>query len=72
MANEFGALLAPGKIGTLEIKNRIVMPPMGNRLCGVWGEVTDALIAWYRARAKGGAGLCILEATHAATAGGRA
>jgi len=68
MSKEFSALLAPGKIGTLELKNRIIMPPMGNRLCGIWGEVTDALIEWYRARANGGAGMCILEATHCATA----
>ena len=26
---EFSKLLSPGKIGTMELKNRIVLPPMG-------------------------------------------
>ncbi|MDO8567978.1 MAG: FAD-dependent oxidoreductase, partial [Dehalococcoidales bacterium] len=68
MSGEFSKLLEPGRIGTLELKNRIIMPPMGNRLCGVWGEVTDPLIEWYRTRAKGGVGMIIVEATHCATA----
>ena len=52
----------------MTVKNRIVMPPMGNRLCGIFGEVTEPLLEWYRTRAKGGAGMIIVEATHCATA----
>ena len=64
----FVNLFEPGKVGKLELKNRIVMPAMGNRFCGIWGEVTDTLINWYRRRARGGCGLVILEATLSATA----
>ncbi len=64
----FKKLFEPGKIGPLALKNRIVMPPMGTRFCGPWGEVTDTLIEWYARRARGGAGLIIVEATHTATA----
>ena len=64
----FSKLCEPGNIGTLRLKNRIAMPAMGTRLCGVWGEVTDALTRWYRRRAQGGCSLVMVEATLAATA----
>lgn len=66
--NEFKMLFEPGKIGALEVKNRIVMSAMGTRFCGIWGEVTPTLIEWYRRRARGGCGLVIIEATMSATA----
>lgn len=52
-----------GKIGNLTLKNRVVMPPMGTNLAGPEGEVTDQLVAYYEERAKGGAGLIIVEFT---------
>ena len=52
-----------GKIGSLTLKNRIVMPAMGTNLAGPEGEVTDELIAYYEERAKGGTGLIITEFT---------
>lgn len=52
-----------GKIGGLNLKNRIVMPAMGTNLAGIEGEVTDHLIAYYEERAKGGTGLIITEFT---------
>jgi 2,4-dienoyl-CoA reductase-like NADH-dependent reductase (Old Yellow Enzyme family)/thioredoxin reductase len=64
----FKGLFEPGKIGTMELRNRLLMPPMCTRLCGLWGEVTDALIEWYVRRARGGAGLIVVEVTHTATA----
>ncbi len=57
MANPYAALLAPGRIGKLELRNRIVMAPMGSSFGGHDGKVTDRLLAYYEARAKGGAGL---------------
>ena len=65
---KFSKLFEPGRIGSLELKNRIAMPSMGSRFCGPWGEVTDDLIEWYRRRAEGGCGLVIVECTHAAAA----
>ncbi|WP_071393379.1 oxidoreductase [Bacillus tuaregi] len=54
-------LFAKGKIGSLTLKNRIVMPPMGTNLSGPDGEITDHMIAYYEERAKGGTGLVIVE-----------
>ncbi len=55
-------LFQPGKIGSLYLKNRIVMAPLGSRLTSENGAVTDDMIAFYSQRAKGGAGLIIIEA----------
>ena len=56
-------LFAPGNIGRLRLKNRIVMTAMGVCLSGVDGQVTPEIISYYEARAKGGAGLIITEIT---------
>ena len=56
-------LLAPGKIGSMKLKNRFVVPPMGTNLATYNGEVTEEMIAYYRRRAKGGFGLIIIEVT---------
>lgn len=55
-------LFEPGKIGNLEIKNRIVYPAVGIVGCGFNGEDSDRQAEYYKARARGGAGLIILGA----------
>jgi 2,4-dienoyl-CoA reductase-like NADH-dependent reductase (Old Yellow Enzyme family)/thioredoxin reductase len=57
----FTHLFRPGRIGSLELKNRIVMAPMGTYLAGRDGLVTERLKAYYAERARGGAGLIIVE-----------
>ena len=47
-------LLTPAWIGPVEIKNRIVMPPMTTRTADAEGFVTDDSIAYYMARVSGG------------------
>src|SRR5216683_2198330 len=54
-------LLTPARIGAVEIKNRIVMPPMTTRLADEDGNVTDDTIAYYMARVRGGVGLITVE-----------
>lgn len=54
-------LFVPGRIGQVEIKNRIVMPPMTTRGADAEGFVTDDSIAYYCARAEGGVGLITVE-----------
>jgi 2,4-dienoyl-CoA reductase-like NADH-dependent reductase (Old Yellow Enzyme family) len=54
-------LLTPARIGPVEVKNRIVMPPMTTRLADDEGFVTDASIAYYMARVRGGTGLITVE-----------
>ena len=53
-------LFEPISLGPSEIRNRIFNPPHGTTL-GVNGLVSDQLIAYHEARARGGAGLIILE-----------
>lgn len=62
MSNLFPILTSPGKIGSLELKNRIVLPPMGTD-AGKDGFVTDAIVNRYAENAKGGTGLIITEVT---------
>jgi len=54
-------LFSPGRIGPVELKNRIVMPPMTTRLADAGGFVTDDSIAYYMARVNGGTGLITVE-----------
>ncbi|MBU2623074.1 MAG: FAD-dependent oxidoreductase [Proteobacteria bacterium] len=54
-------LFSPIKIGAMEVKNRLVMPPMGiNFGVDEGGYVTDQLKAYFAARAKGGTGMMIV------------
>ncbi len=53
-------LLSPIRVGTLKLRNRIVLPAMDQNNCDD-GLVTDETIAHYEERARGGAGLLILE-----------
>jgi 2,4-dienoyl-CoA reductase-like NADH-dependent reductase (Old Yellow Enzyme family) len=54
-------LLTPARIGSVEIRNRIVMPPMTTRTADEEGYVTDDTLAYYLARARGGVGLITIE-----------
>lgn len=59
----FKKLFEPGKIGKVSIKNRLVMSPMGCGLANLDGTPSEDMIAFYEARAIGGAGLIIPEIT---------
>ncbi len=61
MPHRFPMLFSPGRIGTLELPNRIVMAPMATSFAGVEGEVTEWMLGYYAERAKGGVGLIIIE-----------
>jgi 2,4-dienoyl-CoA reductase-like NADH-dependent reductase (Old Yellow Enzyme family)/thioredoxin reductase len=60
---EFPNLFSPIKIGTLELSNRFVVPPMATNLANRDGTVSRALIDYWVARAKGGWGLLTVEFT---------
>jgi len=57
----FPHLLAPGTIGPMSLRNRIVMPAMDQNSCTDDGEITALNVAHYEDRARGGVGLLILE-----------
>lgn len=60
----FSKLFKPIQIGTLQLKNRGVMPSMVTNFCNADGSVSDRFIAYHEARAKGGVGLIIVEAAY--------
>ncbi len=62
-------LLTPARIGNVEIKNRIVMPPMTTRLADEEGHVTEHTINYYMARVRGGTGLITVEMASPTRAG---
>ena len=54
---------SPGRIGSLTLANRIVMPPMQRYEGTPDGFATDYHVNHYARRARGGVGLIILEST---------
>lgn len=66
---KFEKLLTPGEIGTLKLKNRFVVAPMGTNFGTKDGYITQQSIEYYKAKALGGYGLIIIEET-AVDAGG--
>ena len=54
-------LLDPINIRHLELKNRIVLPPMATNKAGSHGAVTDSVVEHYVKRARAGVGLIIVE-----------
>ena len=52
----------PLQIGRMKVKNRIVFPPMNTNLTSEDGYVTPELEEYYLRRARGGAGMIVLEA----------
>lgn len=57
----YDKMFEPGKIGSVELRNRLVMEPMGVGLANLDGTPTDEMIRYYELRAAGGAGLVIPE-----------
>lgn len=58
---DFPKLLETGKIGNMELKNRMIMPGMGTNLATRDGSVSDIIVNYYARRANGGVGLIITE-----------
>lgn len=61
MSNKYEPLFAEGKIGKLELKNKLVMAPMGTGRAESDGRITEEQIDYYMERAKGGVGMVIVE-----------
>ncbi len=57
----FRELLKSGRIGQMELRNRIVMAATGTYFAGRDGLVTERLKGYYAERARGGAGLIVVE-----------
>lgn len=59
--SSYTKLFEPGDIAGVHLKNRLVMTPMGVGLANLDGTPSDEMIAYYEARAAGGAGLIMPE-----------
>lgn len=53
----------PITIGTMRLRNRIIMAPMHTKFADEVGGVTERLISYHVERAKGGVGLIVVENT---------
>ena len=62
-------LSEPVHIGTMQLRNRMVMPPMVTQYGSPEGFVTERTKNYYGARAKGGTALIIIEADEDQPAG---
>ncbi|WP_150303707.1 oxidoreductase [Pseudomonas saliphila] len=56
----YSHLLGPARLGSLELRNRIIMAPMGSNFAESDGSCGERIQAYYEARAAGGAGLLIM------------
>ena len=61
MKTNYQSLFKPIKIGKLELKNRLVVPPVGTLFSGYDGHICGRLTEYHKVRAKGGWGLIIVE-----------
>jgi len=59
----FEHLFSPIKIRGMELQNRVVFPAMGTKMADDQGFVTQKLIDYHVARARGGNGLNMIEVT---------
>ncbi|MBP1924308.1 2,4-dienoyl-CoA reductase-like NADH-dependent reductase (Old Yellow Enzyme family)/thioredoxin reductase [Sedimentibacter acidaminivorans] len=64
MNNIYSKVLEPIKIGNLTVRNRINMAPMTTLYAGSDGQVTDQLMQYYAARARGGTGMITIEGAY--------
>jgi 2,4-dienoyl-CoA reductase (NADPH2) len=59
----FPHLLSKGRIGTLEMRNRLVLTPMGTNLEAEDGTPGERITRFYEERARGGVGLVVVGVT---------
>ena len=57
---DYSILFTPFKIGKMEVKNRIVMSPMGLNAAHPDGRIDDDEVHYFEERARGGVGLIIM------------
>ena len=61
--SQFQKLLEHGKMGPLELDNRLIMAPMGSLNADSNGYITDNALAFYKAQSSGGLSMVIVECT---------
>jgi len=61
----FRKIFEPGRIGPMELKNRLIMAPMGTSSHDREGFIQERTVHYYVERAKGGVGLIIAQSSNA-------
>lgn len=64
MDRKYPLLLQPGKMGSIELDNRIIMAPMGTLNANENGYVTERTLKFYQEQAKGRMSMIIVECTY--------
>jgi len=59
LKNQYHHLLRPGSIGSMQLRNRIVVAAMGANFGEADGSSDERVVAYHEAQARGGAGLVI-------------
>ena len=57
----YSNLMSPLKIKSMELRNRVMMTPMGSNLANPDGSISEEHKNYYMLRAKGGTGLIVVE-----------
>lgn len=60
MSSALPHLMAPGRIGSLTLRNRIIMSPMGSNMAEPGGFCGERIQTYYEKRAEGGAAMVIM------------
>ncbi|MBM4383002.1 MAG: FAD-dependent oxidoreductase [Deltaproteobacteria bacterium] len=63
MGAAYSKLMSPGRIGRLELRNRIIVTSMGVCLAEDDGSAGDRIVAYHEEQARGGAGLVLMGVT---------
>jgi len=61
---QLAKLFEPGRIGRLQLKNRIIMPPMVPRYVNQDGTISERMLDYYGERARGGCAMVTIEASY--------
>jgi 2,4-dienoyl-CoA reductase-like NADH-dependent reductase (Old Yellow Enzyme family) len=61
IVKKYEKLFSPGKINSLTLRKRIIMPTMGTYMSHFSGDMSDKLIEMFARRACGGAAMLITE-----------
>ena len=61
--NSYNKILQPITLGSLTVRNRVMMPAIENLLNNADGSVSQTLIDYYVARARGGVGIIVVQNT---------
>jgi 2,4-dienoyl-CoA reductase-like NADH-dependent reductase (Old Yellow Enzyme family)/thioredoxin reductase len=64
VSDPYPHLFEPGRIGSLELKNRIVKAPQGEAMAHRDGSVSERMVRHYRRIAQGGASLVMIGGAH--------